>query len=71
MLIMMELRIEPIEGSREVSMMEGQDKLSKVCRIQQTVNGPPKLITMSCLTIMSIPLTSKSLFLHSELRLVG
>jgi hypothetical protein len=44
MLIIRELRIEPIEGSCEVSMMEGQDKLSGVCRIQQTVNGPPKLI---------------------------
>jgi hypothetical protein len=44
MLIMGELRIEPIEGSRQVSMMEGQDKMIGVCRVQPTTNGPPKLI---------------------------
>ncbi|XP_061983063.1 uncharacterized protein LOC133702756 [Populus nigra] len=44
MMIRGELRIEPLEGSREVSMMEGQDKTSGVCRVQPTVNGPPKLI---------------------------
>jgi len=44
MLIMGELRIEPMRGSHEVSMAEGQYKLSGVCRIQQIINGPPKLI---------------------------
>jgi len=44
MLIIGELRIEPMEGSREVSMMEGQDKMTGVCRVQPTANGPPKLI---------------------------
>jgi hypothetical protein len=34
MMIMGELRIEPMEGSREVSMMEGQDKMLGVCRVQ-------------------------------------
>jgi len=44
MMIRGELRIEPLEGSHEVSMMKGQDKTSGVCRVQLTVNGPPKLI---------------------------
>ena len=39
-----ELRIEPMESSGEVSMMEGQDKMTGVCRVQQIANGPPKLI---------------------------
>jgi len=43
-LIMGELRIEPMRGSHEVSMAEGQYKLLGVCRIQQIINGPPKLI---------------------------
>jgi len=43
MLIMGELRIEPMGGSREVSMMEGQDKMTGVCRVQPTATGPPKL----------------------------
>ena len=38
MMIMGELRIEPREGSHEVSMMEGQDKTSGVCRVQPTGN---------------------------------
>jgi hypothetical protein len=44
MMIMGELRIEPMEGSREVSMMEGQDKMSGVCRVQPTANRLSKLI---------------------------
>jgi len=39
-----ELRIEPMEGSGEVSMMEGQDKMTEVCRVQPIANGLPKLI---------------------------
>nr|XP_034891077.1 uncharacterized protein LOC118030913 [Populus alba] len=44
MMALGELRIEPAEGNHEVSMMEGQDKMSRVCRVQPTANGPPKLI---------------------------
>ncbi|XP_073261648.1 uncharacterized protein [Populus alba] len=44
MMTLGELRIEPMEDSRGVSMMEGQDKMSRVCRVQPTANGPPKLI---------------------------
>eukprot|EP00258_Populus_trichocarpa_P030959 XP_024446978.1 uncharacterized protein LOC112325244 [Populus trichocarpa] len=44
MLKMGELRIEPIKSSGEVSMMEGQDEMTGVCRIQQTTYGPPRLI---------------------------
>ena len=44
MMTLEELRIEPTEGNHEVSMMEGQDKMSRVCRVQPTANGPPKLI---------------------------
>jgi len=33
-----------MENNHEIRMIGGQDKLSGVCRIQQTVNGPPKLI---------------------------
>jgi len=44
MLIMGELRIETMDGNHEVSMMEGQHKLSEVCIVQPTTNGPPKLI---------------------------
>jgi hypothetical protein len=44
MLKMGELRIKPMEGSGEVSMMEGQDKMTGVCRVQPTANRPPKLI---------------------------
>ncbi|XP_052305631.1 uncharacterized protein LOC112325327 [Populus trichocarpa] len=39
-----ELRIEPMKSSGEVSMMEGQDEMTGVCRIQQTAKGPPRLI---------------------------
>ena len=31
-------------GNQKVSMMEGRDKLLKVCRVQTTANGLPKLI---------------------------
>jgi len=44
MMIMGELRIEPMEGSHEVSMMEVRDKMSELCMVQPTTNGPPKLI---------------------------
>ncbi|XP_052304654.1 uncharacterized protein LOC127904525 [Populus trichocarpa] len=44
MLKMGELRIEPIKSSGEVSMMEGQDEMTGVCRVQQTAYGPPRLI---------------------------
>jgi len=44
MLKMGELRIEPMESRGEVSMMEGQDEMTRVCRVQQTANGPPRLI---------------------------
>jgi hypothetical protein len=44
MLIMGELRLETMGGNKEVSMMEGQDKLLEVCRVQTTANGLPKLI---------------------------
>ncbi|XP_073259781.1 uncharacterized protein [Populus alba] len=44
MMALGELRIEPAEGNHEVSMMEGQDKMSRVYRVQPTANGPPKLI---------------------------
>nr|XP_034898411.1 uncharacterized protein LOC118036721 [Populus alba] len=44
MMALGELRIEPAEGNHEVSMMEGQDKMSRACRVQPTANGPPKLI---------------------------
>jgi hypothetical protein len=43
-MIMRELRIEAIENGDEIRMMEGQDRLSKVCRVQPTANRPPKLI---------------------------
>ena len=33
-----------MEDSREMSMMEGQDKMSRVRRVQPTANGPPRLI---------------------------
>ncbi|XP_011015726.1 PREDICTED: uncharacterized protein LOC105119299, partial [Populus euphratica] len=39
-----ELRIEPMESRGEVSMMEGQDEMTGVCRVQQTANGPLRLI---------------------------
>ena len=39
-----ELRIEPMKSSGEVSMMEGQDEMTGVCRVQQTAHGPPRLI---------------------------
>jgi hypothetical protein len=39
-----ELRIEPMESRGEVSMMEGQDEMIGICRVQQTANGPPRLI---------------------------
>ena len=39
-----QLRIEPMERKCEVSMMEGQDEMTGVCRVQQTTNGPPRLI---------------------------
>jgi hypothetical protein len=39
-----ELRIEPMESRGEVSMMEGQDEMTGICRVQQTANGPPRLI---------------------------
>ncbi|KAJ6974614.1 hypothetical protein NC653_030665 [Populus alba x Populus x berolinensis] len=50
MLKMGQLRIEPMESRCEVSMMEGQDEMAGVCRIQQTANGPPRLILtkLSC-----------------------
>ncbi|XP_052312616.1 uncharacterized protein LOC112328848 [Populus trichocarpa] len=44
MLKMGELRIEPVKSSGEVSMMEGQMEMTGVCRVQQTANGPPRLI---------------------------
>ena len=33
-----------MESKCEVSMMEGQDEMAGVCRVQQTVNGPLRLI---------------------------
>jgi len=33
-----------MENSDEIKMMESQDKLSEVCRIQPMANGPPKFI---------------------------
>ena len=44
MLKMGQLRIEPMESSCKVSMMEGEDEMAGVCRVQQTANGPPRLI---------------------------
>ncbi|XP_034898419.1 uncharacterized protein [Populus alba] len=44
MLLMGELRLETLGGNQEVSMMEGQDKLSEVCRVQPMANGFSKLI---------------------------
>ncbi|XP_073262695.1 uncharacterized protein [Populus alba] len=44
MLLMGELRLETLGGNQEVSMMEGQDKLSEVCRVQLMANGFSKLI---------------------------
>jgi len=44
MLIIEELRIETMDGNCEVSMIEGQHKLSEVCIVQPTTNGPLKLI---------------------------
>jgi hypothetical protein len=44
MMTMGELRIEAMENGDEIGMMEGQDKLSEVCRVQPTAYGPPKLI---------------------------
>jgi hypothetical protein len=44
MLIIGELRIKAIEGNHEIRMMKCQDNLSEVCKVQPTVNGPPKLI---------------------------
>ncbi|XP_073260913.1 uncharacterized protein [Populus alba] len=44
MLLMGELRLETLGGNQEVSMMEGQDKLSEVCRVQPLANGFARLI---------------------------
>jgi len=44
MLKMGQLRIEPMENRGEVSMMEDQMEMTGVCRVQQTANGPPRLI---------------------------
>jgi len=44
MMTMEELRIEAMENGDEIGMMEGQDRLSKVYRVQPTAYGPPKLI---------------------------
>jgi hypothetical protein len=33
-----------MKGSYEVRMIESQEKWLEVCRVQQIVNGPPKLI---------------------------
>jgi hypothetical protein len=44
MMIMGVRRIEAMENGDEIRMMEGQDRLSKVCRVQPTANRPPKLI---------------------------
>ncbi|XP_061979625.1 uncharacterized protein LOC133700079 [Populus nigra] len=44
MMIMGEPRIEAMENGDEIRMIEGQDKLSEVCRVQPTAYGPPKLI---------------------------
>lgn len=43
-LIMGELRIKAMKGNHEIRMMKCQDNLSEVCKVQPTVNGPPKLI---------------------------
>ena len=40
LMTMGELRIETMENEDEIRMMEGQDRLSEVCRIQPTANGP-------------------------------
>ena len=44
MLIMGELRIEAIEDNHEIRLMEGQERLSEVNRVQPTTNRPSKLI---------------------------
>jgi hypothetical protein len=44
MMTMGELRIEAMENGDEIRMMEGQDRLSEVCRVQPAAYGPPKLI---------------------------
>jgi hypothetical protein len=74
------LRIENMGGNQEVSMMEGRDKSSEVCRVQTIVNGFPKLIltkpsfTKRDHSAMSynyvIPRTFKPPFLYFILRSV-
>jgi hypothetical protein len=76
MLTLRELRIKDIEKNDEVKIIKNQEKRMEVCRVQQTMNGPPKLIltkplcvsnAMQCLINMDISPISKLLFLCYKL----